>query len=70
MKMKKIVIVLSCIFLFGSSLLRADILLDKAPLQVGNAILLRDHTSPNSYYYIRIYLRRKRQLSVAGALIP
>ena len=52
MKMKKIVIVLSCIFLFGSSLLRADILLDKAPLQVGNAILLRDHTSPNSYYYM------------------
>jgi len=50
--MKKIVIVLSCIFLFGSALLRADILLDKAPLQVGNAILLRDHTSPNSYYYM------------------
>jgi len=50
--MKKIVIALSCILLFGPALLRADILLDKAPLQVGNAILLRDHTSQNSYYYM------------------
>ncbi len=52
MRMRKIIVIFSCIFIFGSALLRADILLDKAPLQVGNAILLRDHLSENSYYYM------------------
>ena len=52
MKMKKRVILYLCAFLLISGLLRAEVLLDQAPLQIGNAILLRDSDSKNTFYYI------------------
>jgi len=52
MKMKNRVILLLCVFLLTPMLLKAEVLLDKAPLQVGNAILLGDSASPNTFYYI------------------
>lgn len=52
MKMKKQVIFLVSIFLLVPALLNSEVLLDKAPLQVGNAILLRDSASQNTFYYI------------------
>ena len=52
MKMKKRVILLLCVFLLTPMLLKAEILLDQDPLQVGNANLFRDSDSPNTFYYI------------------
>jgi len=52
MRAKGIFILFVCVFVLSSPLLKADILLDQAPLQVGEAILFRDHTSQNSYYYL------------------
>ena len=50
--MKKIIVLFSCVFLLASTLLKAEILLDQAPLQIGNAILLRDSASKNVFYYL------------------
>ncbi len=50
--MKKRVILLLCIFLLTPALLKPEVLLDQNPLQVGNAILLRDSASPTTFYYI------------------
>jgi len=52
MKTKKRVILFLCAFLMTSVFLKAEVLLDKAPLQVGNAILLRDSDSKNVFYYL------------------
>jgi hypothetical protein len=52
MKMKKRVILSLGAFLLASGLLQAEVLLDQAPLQIGNAILLRDSASQNTFYYI------------------
>lgn len=52
MRMKKIIVLFSCVFLLASTLLKAEILLDQAPLQVGNAILLRDSAARNVFYYL------------------
>lgn len=40
------------VLLLSPGILQADVLLDQAPLQAGNAILLRDSSSQNSYYYL------------------
>ncbi len=52
MRIKKQFILLSCIFLLVPVLLKAEILLDQNPLQVGNAVLLRDSASLTTFYYI------------------
>jgi len=51
MRTKGIFILFVCVFVL-TSLVKADILLDQAPLQVGEAILFKDHASQNSYYYL------------------
>jgi hypothetical protein len=38
--------------LCAASFLAAEIELDKAPLQIANAILYKDHSEPNAYYYM------------------
>ncbi len=40
------------LFIGWTSSLRAEVELDKTPLQVGNAILFSDHAEPNAYYYM------------------
>ena len=52
MKMKKRVILLLCAFLLTSVLLKAEVLLDQAPLQIGKAILFRDSAARNTFFYI------------------
>ncbi len=39
-------------FLAAASFLAADIELDKAPLQIGNALLFKDHAEAGAYYYM------------------
>jgi len=38
--------------LFAASFLGAEVELDKAPLQIGNALLFKDHAEPGAYYYM------------------
>jgi hypothetical protein len=38
--------------LFAASFLAAEIELDKAPLQIGNALLFKDHAEAGAYYYM------------------
>ena len=52
MKMKKRIILFLCAFLLTSVILKAEVLLDQAPLQIGNAILFRDSAARNTFYYI------------------
>lgn len=40
------------VILFASSFLAAEVELDKAPLQIGNALLFKDHAEPGAYYYM------------------
>lgn len=48
----RVILLLFCVFLLAPMLLKGEVLLDQNPLQVGNAILLRDSTSPATFYYI------------------
>jgi len=38
--------------LFAASFLAAEVELDKAPLQIGSALLFKDHAEPGAYYYM------------------
>lgn len=38
--------------LFAASFLAAEVELDKAPLQIGNALLFKDHSEAGAYYYM------------------
>jgi hypothetical protein len=50
--MKTKVFAIGVVVLFAASFLAADVELDKAPLQIGNALLLKDHAEPGAYYYM------------------
>ncbi len=52
MKLKTIIITLAAFLLVSSMGARAEIVLDSAPLQVGDAILFKDSASEHSYYYM------------------
>jgi hypothetical protein len=40
------------VVLFAASFLAAEVELDKAPLQIGNALLFKDHSEAGAYYYM------------------
>ncbi len=40
------------VVLFATSFLAAEIELDKATLQIGNALLFKDHAEAGAYYYM------------------
>lgn len=40
------------VILFTASFLAAEVELDKAPLQIGNALLFKDHAEAGAYYYM------------------
>ena len=40
------------VVLFAASFLAAEVELDKAPLQIGNALLFKDHAEAGAYYYM------------------
>jgi hypothetical protein len=40
------------VVLFTASFLAAEVELDKAPLQIGNALLFKDHAEAGAYYYM------------------
>src|SRR4030065_2871121 len=40
------------VVLFAASFLAAEVELDKAPLQIGDALLFKDHAEAGAYYYM------------------
>ncbi|MEW5807313.1 MAG: hypothetical protein AB1756_08220 [Acidobacteriota bacterium] len=52
MIIRKALISIAFAIFIGSCAVRAELQLDQAPLQVGNAILFKDHVEPSSYYYM------------------
>jgi hypothetical protein len=50
--MKTRVFATAIVVLFAASFLAAEVELDKAPLQIGNALLFKDHAEVGAYYYM------------------
>jgi hypothetical protein len=50
--MKKILFATAIVVLSAASFLAAEIELDKAPLQIGNALLFKDQAEAGAYYYM------------------
>ncbi len=50
--MKTRLIAIAVLILFAAPFLAAEIELDKAPLQIGNALLFKDHAEAGAYYYM------------------
>jgi hypothetical protein len=50
--MKTRLLTTAVVILFAASFLAAEVELDKAPLQIGNALLFKDHSEAGAYYYM------------------
>lgn len=50
--MNKKLFATAIVVLFAASFLAAEVELDKAPLQIGNALLFKDQAEAGAYYYM------------------